>query len=129
MTKAHLMTGGRYPVLRALGILYVVGAVVALVAGIYWIGWSLFAAPGSVGERIAVAGGFLVATFLAVVTVLAIAELIKLMIDIEHNTRISAITAASAGNGSTATPAATAAVNRLAEMNEESAEAALLRGH
>ena len=129
MTKAHLMTGGRYPVLRALGILYVVGAVVALVAGIYWIGWSLFAAPGSIGERIALAGGFVVATFLAVVTVLAIAELIKLLIDIEHNTRISAITAASAGNGSTATPAATTAVNRLAEMNEESAEAALLRGH
>ena len=129
MTKAHLMTGGRYPVLRALGILYVVGAVVALVAGIYWIGWSLFAAPGSIGERIAVAGGFLVATFLAVVTVLAIAELIKLLIDIEHNTRISAITAAGSGNGSTATPAATAAVNRMIEMNEESAEAALLRGH
>jgi len=128
MTKAHLMTGGRYPVLRALGILYVVGAVVALVTGIYWIGWSLFAAPGSIGERLALAGGALAGTFLAVVTVLAIAELIKLLIDIEHNTRISAITAAS-GNGSTATPTATAAVNRLAEMNEESAEAALLRGH
>jgi hypothetical protein len=129
MTKAHLMTGGRYPVLRALGILYVVGAIVALVTGIYWIGWSLFAAPGSIGERIAVAGGFLAATFLAVVTVLAIAELIKLLIDIEHNTRISAITAAS-GHGSTApTTAATAAVNRMVEMNEESAEAALLRGH
>src|SRR5947208_14861204 len=99
MTKAHLMTGGRYPVLRALGILYVVGAVVALVTGIYWIGWSPFAAPGSIGERLARAGGALAGTFLAVVTVLAVAALIKLLTAVEQNTRTSAM-AGAPGNGS-----------------------------
>src|SRR5437764_13484685 len=82
MTKAHLMTGGRYPVLRALGILYVVGAVVALVTGIYWIGWPLFAAPGSMGERFALAGAALAATFLAGIPALAIAEWIKPLSDL-----------------------------------------------
>jgi hypothetical protein len=126
MHRAHVTSGGRYPVLRALGILYMVGSVAALCYGLYWMGWSLFAAPGSMGERIALAGGVLVATFIAVVTILAVAEVIKLVIDIEHNTRMAAMNGG-AGNGTAM--AGEAHANRLASLEEESAEAALLRGH
>src|SRR5258705_1742376 len=90
MTKAHLISGGRYPVLRALGILYIVGAVGALCYGLYWTGWALFFAPGSAGERLQLAMQAAAATFFGVVTILAVAELIKLVIDIEHNTRMAA---------------------------------------
>jgi hypothetical protein len=102
-----------------------VGSVAALAVGLYWTGWVLFAAPGSVAERLALAGGALAATFFAVVTVLAIAEVIKLVIDIEHNTRLAAMNG-TAGNGSAV--AGEARVSRL-EIDEESAEAALIRGH
>ena len=129
MTRAHMMSGGRYPVLRALGILYMLGALGALCYGVYWVGWSLFAAPGSMGERSYLALQALAATFFGVVTILALAELIKLVIDIEHNTRMSAMGAAST-NGGTAMPAgADGHANRIAHLDEESAEAALLRGH
>jgi hypothetical protein len=131
MTKAHMITGGRYPVLRALGILYIVGAVGALCYGLYWTGWALFAAPGSAGERFQLAMQAAAATFFGVVTILAVAELIKLVIDIEHNTRMSA-------HRDMGIPAETTTVisggsdghtNRLQALDEESAEAALLRGH
>jgi hypothetical protein len=127
MHRAHVKSGGRYPVLRALGILYMVGSVAALCYGLYWMGWSLFASPGSMGERIALAGGVLVATFIAVVTILAIAELIKLIIDIEHNTRMAAMNGGGSGNG--VAIAGEGHANRLSSLEEESAEAALLRGH
>lgn len=124
------MTGGRYPVLRALGILYIVAALGAVCVGLYWVGWHLFAAPMGMGEKIAWAAWTLVGTFIAVVTLLAVAELIKLMIDIEHNTRMAANgkTPATSGNGANAVTAP-APTNRVTELDEESAEAALLRGH
>jgi len=133
------MSGGRYPVLRALGILYVIGAAAALCYGIYWVGWTLFAAPASMGDRFAVTLQALAATFFAVVTILALAELIKLVIDIEHNTRVAAMNGAP--SVAVSTPSADVAVsptvatagdrrtNRVTELDEESAEAALLRGH
>jgi len=128
------MTGGRYPVLRALGILYVVGAGVAVLIGLYWAGWSLVAAPASASERIGLALAVLAATFFAVVTVLAIAEGIKLVIDVERNTRIAAVNAAGNNGVAVASPmptvtAASGHVNRVSDLDEESAEAALLRGH
>jgi len=137
MHRAHVMTGGRYPVLRAMGILYLLGAAGVLLYGLYWIGWTLFAAPASMGDRFAVTLQALAATFFAVVTILALAELIKLVIDIEHNTRVAAMNgapaAAAAGNGDlpgAAVPTAAAGhVNRMTAIDEESAEAALLRGH
>src|SRR5690349_11556025 len=93
MHKAHVMSGGRYPVLRALGILYLLGAAAVFLYGLYWIGWTLFAAPASMGDRFAVTLQAIAATFFAVITILALAELIKLVIDIEHNTRMAAINA------------------------------------
>jgi hypothetical protein len=138
------MTGGRYPVLRALGILYLIGALAVLCYGLYWIGWTMFRAPASMGDRFSLTLQALAATFFGVVTILAIAELIKLVIDIEHNTRMAALRAAGTDNAAaavtttTTTDTATGAttvvatgerVNRITELDEESAEAALLRGH
>jgi hypothetical protein len=138
------MTGGRYPVLRALAILYLLGALGVLCYGLYWIGWMMFRAPASMGDRFSLTLQALAATFFGVVTILALAELIKLVIDIEHNTRIAATRAAgidhpaatvtttttAAGTTETmAVPAGGERVNRIAELDEESAEAALLRGH
>jgi hypothetical protein len=127
MHRAHVKSGGRYPVLRALGILSMVGALGIVLLGLYGIGWSLFAAPANMIEKLALAGGALVVTFVFTVAILAFAELIKLMIDVEHNTRMGAMGgAAAAGNGS---GSGSAVGGRLAEIDEESAEAALLRGH
>jgi hypothetical protein len=119
------MSGGRYPVLRALGILYMIGAVGVLCYGLYWTGWALFASPGSMGERFSLTLQALAATFFGVVTIFAIAELIKLVIDIEHNTRMAA---GNRSNDGEMVPASTH-VNRVNELDDESAEAALLRGH
>jgi hypothetical protein len=137
MHRAHVMTGGRYPVLRALGILYLLGAAGVLIYGLYWIGWTMFAAPASMGDRFAVTLQALAATFFAVVTILALAELIKLVIDIEHNTRMAAMNAAAPAvavstpttDVAVGTAAGNGPVNRVTELDEESAEAALLRGH
>lgn len=129
MRTTHVMTGGRYPVLRALGILYIVAALGAVCVGLYWVGWHLFAAPMGTGEKIAWAAWTLVGTFIAVVTLLAVAELIKLMIDIEHNTRMAANGTASAGTSGNGAATTAAPANRVKELDEESAEAALLRGH
>jgi len=130
MHRAHVQTGGRYPVLRALGILSMVGALGIVLMGLYWIGWSLFAAPANMRDRLGLAAAFLVATFVLTVATLAFAELIKLMIDVEHNTRITSMGGApAAGNGSAVVTEADGRINRIAEIDEESAEAALLRGH
>ncbi len=123
MSKS-LKSGGRYPVLRALAILYMVGAVGAICAGVYYAGWFLFASPNSMGERIGWAAWTMIGTFLTVVSILAVAEMIKLFIDIEHNTRVAAMGASSNGNAR-----GDSAGGRLAGMEEESAEAALIRGH
>jgi len=126
MSKSHLISGGRYPVLRALGILYMIGALGALCYGLFWTGWALFAAPGSIGDRFTLALQAFAATFFGVITIFAVAELIKLVIDIEHNTRVAA------GNGAADNGDRTVAgahVNRINALDEESAEGALLRGH
>jgi hypothetical protein len=137
MVRAHIRSGGRYPVLRALAILYMLGALGVLCYGVYMVFWDLFAAPGAIGERVQLALWYAAVTFFGVVTILAVAELIKLVIDIEHNTRASAeiaagnvvLTGAAASDGNGA--AAAGHVNRIVTLasDEESAEAALLRGH
>ena len=139
MVRAHIQTGGRYPVLRALAILYMIGAAGALCVGIYGVFWELFAAPGDMRERGTLALQIFAVTFFGVVTILAVAELIKLLIDVEHNTRASAIATTAVANGAVAPARADIAasgdggvhINRIAPLtvDEESAEAALLRGH
>lgn len=146
MRKAHsgFMSGGRYPVLRTIGIFYLIFAAVTALAGLVGCVWTLAFAPASMGERITMALGVLAATFFAVLAMLVIAEVIKLAIDVEHNTRITAMAAASRLSP-TAPPVPAGTVvapdspmlvgdgmhtNRVsAYLDEETAEAALIRGH
>lgn len=117
MHKAHVMTGGRYPVLRTLAILYMVGAAGLLCYGVYRVGRTLFAPVGLVADRLMLGLLILGLTALAVIGALLAAELIKLLIDVEHNTRVTA-------------PAAPGGVPAAADdADTESAEAALFRGH
>jgi hypothetical protein len=109
-------------------ILYFVGAVLTAVGGVFSAIW--FAINGDpynwAGGRFRLAMATLTGTFFTVLALLAIAELIKLFIDIEHNTRVGAISAA----GTTAANTPGDGKSRLTWMEgEETAEGALLRGH
>jgi hypothetical protein len=131
MNRPHVMSGGRYPVLRSLAILYVIAGAVWGAAGACSALWILFAprlgglAPGII-DRVFLAIGALVVTFFGVITMLAVAEVLKLFIDVEHNTRMSAsdqvvpttVTMQTRGDG-----------GRLTAIDEETAEGALRRGH
>ena len=137
MDKPHVMSGGRYPVLRALAILYVIGAAVAILGGVITAGWLLLRAPDSTWNRVVLALSALAATFFVTITMLAIAELLKLFIDVEHNTRASAMrgtTVTAVGDGGAVIASNDGGRDnvpggRLHELDEETAEAALLRGH
>lgn len=120
MKSATLASGGRYPVLRSVAILYVIGAVVIVLAGIAGACWALMAAPDTLTHRTALAAVILAGTFFMVLGLLVIVEAIKLFIDIEDNTR----QAAQASRSMSAT-------DRKAKWleGEETAEASLIRGH
>jgi len=128
MTRPQFLSGGRYPVLRALAIIYLLAAAVTAIGAVGGALYLLVRFPyGGPLDRVFIAMGALVAGFYVVISMLAIAELIKLVIDIEHNTRMSAprmnaaeapVNVVMAGNG-----------GRLSNIDEETAEAALLRGH
>ena len=125
MMRPQFTSGGRYPVLRALAIIYLIGAAVAVLAGLFAAGWALVSAPWAVGDRIALALSVLAGAFFVVLTMLAIAEALKLFIDIEHNTRLGALNRFAAANG----PTGDGGRLRLDDIDEETAESALLRGH
>jgi hypothetical protein len=127
MTRPQLMSGGRYPVLRALGIMYLIGAAIGVLGGLFAAGWALISAPWGVGDRIALAMSVLAGSFFLVLTMCAIAEMLKLFIDLEHNTRLAAVNrlASTPGNG----PSTDGGRMRMDEMDQETAESALLRGH
>jgi hypothetical protein len=127
MTRPQLMSGGRYPVLRALGIMYLIGAAIGVLGGLFAAGWALISAPWDVGDRIALALSVLAGSFFLVLTMCAIAEMLKLFIDLEHNTRLAAVNrlASMPGNG----PSTDGGRMRMDEMDQETAESALLRGH
>lgn len=128
MNRPHVTTGGRYPVLRTLGVLYLIGAAGLLGYGIYRIGRTLFLPVGLVADRAVLALLILGLTALAVIAALMVAELIKLLIDVEHNTQVTARPAPGpAGGDDAAAPGAQAAPST--ELDAESAEAALFRGH
>ena len=141
MHAPHVRSGGRYPVLRSLAILYLLGAAVAAVAGVVAAVWALARAPYGMADRAVLAAGSLAAAFFLVISMLAIAEVLKLFIDVEHNTRVAALgaqqraTVVTAGEAAVVVPggsdggATVRTPNRLDELDEETAEAALLRGH
>ena len=146
--RPHLTNAARYPVLRSLAILYMVGAAVVLAIGVWravralvWgadmVTQDLFGDTTTTGGRLLVAASWLATAFIGGILLLAIAELIKLFLDIERNTRAAAhgpaaMTTAAAGAvvvpGDGVTPATGGRVGTLIE-GEETAEGALLRGH
>jgi hypothetical protein len=145
MHTPHVLSGGRYPVLRALAIIYVIAAGLAVITTLIAIGYVLFGVELAWADRLIMSVGVLTAGVFLVLSMLAIAEVLKLAIDIEHNTRITAVanrasamsatgataadTVSVAAGGDGAAAAAAARSNRLDALDEETAEAALLRGH
>jgi len=116
MAHAHVSSGGRYPVLRSVAILFMVNAIVVIGAGVYWTYNMLTQSALAMSDRIQLAVAIIVATFFAVLITIGIAEMIKLVLDIEHNTREAAHTAAESATG------------KKWIDGEETAEGALLRG-
>ena len=127
MTRPQLLSGGRYPVLRALGIMYLIGAGVGILAGLFAAGWALISAPWGVGDRIALALSVLAGAFFLVLSMCAIAEVLKLFIDLEHNTRLAAVNRFASMPGGA--PSTDGGRMRMDELDQETAESALLRGH
>jgi hypothetical protein len=130
MHQPHISSGGRYPVLRTIAILWIVGGILALIGGVYQAICALVDArgqevllmhSGSLSSRVMSFFIWLAVTFFAVIMNIAIAELIKLGIDIEHNTRMYWM------SSSPTEPAGEVGNGR--NVREESAEAALIRGH
>ena len=148
LARPHLTNAARYPVLRALAILYLFGAAALLVIGVWravqvlvwggdFVSHDLFGSTNTLGGRLMVAASWLAFAFIGSIVMLAVAELIKLFMDIERNTRAiahgpaamaSAATAAAVPGAGAAQPAAAGGRVALLE-GEETAEGALLRGH
>jgi hypothetical protein len=127
MNRPHLHSGGRCPVLRALAILYMLGSVLAVAAGIYAVYWGMTRFRDGIDQIVLVAAAC-AATFIVVLTMLAAAELLKLFIDLEHNTRVSALRAIQEMTGGNS-PLSGNGGRLGSDLDEETAEAALLRGH
>ena len=169
MHTTHVSSGGRYPVLRTLAILYLVAAVAVLVVGVWRAarvlttsdpgGFDVFGATPDMASRALSAVSWLAASFIGVLAMFAVAEFIKLAIDVERNTRLIALRSAAADVSGAAAPAsvttttpdgATVTTTRAAGSGdgmgvgegvpgggrigqllegEETAEGALIRGH
>ena len=131
----HIAPGGRYPVMRTIAILWLVGAVLVFVYGVYQAICALanlqnLEAIGigtNWGSRIIACLVWLAGTFFAVLVNVGIAELIKLAIDVEQNTRMTAMNTGAIPNAPCA-PAMVAS-DGGGRFADESAESALIRGH
>jgi hypothetical protein len=126
----HLYSGGRYPVLRSLAIMYVIGAGLSLVGGLMLAGWALFGVQQPATDRLILVAGILAGTFFACVTMLALAEIIKLAIDVERNTRtFNGVTTTTVTGGEMRVDREVP-TGRMSQWlsGEETAEGALLRG-
>jgi hypothetical protein len=132
--KPHV-SRGRYPVLRTIAILWLVGAVLAICYGVYQAVCALANLPSleavgigaSWASRIIGCLIWLAVTFFAVLVNVGIAELIKLAIDVEQNTRMTAMNTSAIPNAPCA-PAMVAS-DGGGRFASESAESALIRGH
>ena len=116
MAHAQVSSGGRYPVLRAVAILFLVNAILVVGTGVYWIYNTLTQPAFAMSDRIQLALLIAVATFFAVLITIGIAEMIKLVLDIEFNIRTSARNALESASGT------------LWMDGEQTAEGSLLRG-
>jgi hypothetical protein len=134
MRSSHFASGGRYPVLRSLAIIYMIGAILTGIGGIVLACWMFFSLRGMENH---ITSGVLVlaGTFLVVLSMLAVAEVLKLFIDIEHNSRMMFYSRERVSEVTTADEAVAAGPNgaRMSGKRwlegEETAEGALLRGH
>jgi len=136
MRSSHFSSGGRYPVLRSLAIIYMIAAILTGIGGIVLACWIFFSLRGMENH---IASGILVlaGTFLVVLSMLAVAEVLKLFIDIEHNSRmmyygrerVSEVTTADEAVATTAGPNGARMTGKRWLEGEETAEGALLRGH
>jgi hypothetical protein len=143
-----MMSGGRYPALRTIGILYLIGAAVSLIAGICYMAYVLvWGGPANWTFRLTNAAYVLGATFVSFIAFLAVAEFLKLAMDVARDLRILASTTRATttvatppvppplpASDETSTvvvePLADGRENRIAEyLDDETAEAALMRGH
>src|SRR4051812_26061718 len=88
MQRHVVLSGGRYPVLRSLAILYVFGAAVSVLATLAGILYIFAKGPGTFVDHAIMSIVALIGGFFIVVSMLAIAEVLKLFIDVEHNTRV-----------------------------------------
>jgi hypothetical protein len=128
MRHAHLASGGRYPVLRTIAILLMVGSAIELIAGaVGAVWWYRSAHPvDTAGNVMMVMAAILAGTFLIALATLAVAELIKLLVDVEHNSRMALH---GLQGDDILIPAANSAKRATWMEGEETAEGALLRGH
>ena len=128
MHRVQFSSGGRYPVLRSIAIIYLVLGGLSVLGGIVAVFWMLLRAPFDAVDRIVLAAAALVVSVFWAALMLGAAEVLKLFIDIEHNTRIGYRPAMPTPMN--AEPAAPSGhTNRISVLEEETAEAALLRGH
>jgi len=128
MQRVQFSSGGRYPVLRAIAIIYLFLGGIAVICGVVAMLWLLLRAPFSAMDRVILAAAALVGSVFGCTLMLGAAEVIKLFVDLEHNTRIASMyrpmTPASGE-----TPDTGGHTNRISVLEEETAEAALIRGH
>jgi len=140
--QRYVLSGGRYPVLRSLAIIYVVGAAIVALATVLACGFILISARFAMTDRLIICAAALGAGFFMTVSALAVAEVLKLAIDVEYNTRMNAsptstvVTVGSQGaevamigSGSGTDERGNGLGGRLGTLDEETAEAALFRGH
>jgi hypothetical protein len=131
MQRVHFSSGGRYPVLRAIAIIYLVLGGLSVLGGIVAVFWMLLRAPFDSVDRVILAAAALGGSVFWCALMLGAAEVLKLFIDIEHNTRIAYRPAMPMSSGPTnSEPVAPSGhMNRISVLEEETAEAALIRGH
>jgi hypothetical protein len=121
MQRVQFTSGGRYPVLRAIAIIYLFLGGIAIIGGVLAMLWLLIRAPfATVTDRVILAAAALAGSVFAGALMLGAAEVIKLFVDLEHNTRMAAM--------DHLTPPPGAQTSRSI-LQEETAEAALIRGH
>jgi hypothetical protein len=128
MQRVQFTSGGRYPILRSIAIIYLVLGGVSILAGIVAVFWMLISAPFAATDRIILAAAALVASVFWSALMLGAAEVIKLFVDIEHNTRTASIYRPMTPTA-TETPATDGHSNRFTALHDETAEAALILGH
>lgn len=130
MQGSHMASGGRYPVLRTIGILLLFAGVLDLIAGVVAAVWWYRGHPVDTAVNLGmVMIAMMAGAFLGFLGIIALSELIKLLIDIEHNTRMAAGRSAEQPVASGVSAVNGGEKRGTWMQGEETAEGALMRGH